>query len=156
MIKSRRIIPIIFYIIIGSTACTQIYDAYNKFTVEQLQNDFLKFKEHIEDNHPALYRYYDKTFFNSYFDSVYSLINEEMTELEFIKLLDPVIAKVHCGHTELQYSDNFGNYIYENGLFIPFSINYLKAKAYIVRNYKEDISEYLGSEIISINGISAA
>ena len=79
-----------------------------------------------------------------------------MTELEFIKLLDPVIAKVHCGHTELQYSDNFGNYIYENGLFIPFSINYLKAKAYIVRNYKEDISEYLGSEIISINGVSAA
>lgn len=81
------------------------------------------------------------------------MIEKEMTELEFIKILESMVAKVHCGHTELWYSENFQNYIYKNGLFIPFSIYYIENKASIRRDYTEDSILAEGPEIISINDV---
>lgn len=145
---------IVFSVFLVSSAYTQTYNPDKKFPVSQLQEDFINLRKLIEDNHPALYRYYDEAFFKNYFDSAYSLINREMTELEFIKILEPMVAKVHCGHTELWYSGNFQNYIYMNGLFIPFSIRYIGNKAYITRDYTENNILTEGSEIILINDVS--
>ena len=144
---------IVLSVFLVSSAYTQTYNPDKKFPVSQLEEDFINLRKLIEDNHPALYRYYDEAYFKNYFDSVYSLINREMTELEFIKILEPMVAKVHCGHTELWYSENFQNYIYANGLFIPLSIHYIDNRAYIIRDYTENYVLTEGSEIILINDV---
>jgi len=137
------------FMVSGSPA--QTYNPGKKFTINKLQEDFIILRKLIEDNHPALYRYYDEEFFKNYFDSIQTIINHEMTELEFIKILDPMVAKVHCGHTELWYSDKFQDYIYKNGHFIPFSIYYIKDKAYIRKDYTENKVLPEGAEITLIN-----
>jgi len=153
MKRLKYFLLIIFSVFLVSSAYTQTYNPDKKFPVSQLQEDFINLRKLIEDNHPALYRYYDEAYFKNYFDSVYSLINREMTELEFIKILEPMVAKVHCGHTELWYSGDFQNFIYANGLFIPFSIHYIDNRAYIIRDCTEINVLTEGSEIILINDV---
>ncbi|MBN1183183.1 MAG: hypothetical protein JXB49_12895 [Bacteroidales bacterium] len=132
------------------------YDPQKKFTVDQLKEDFATLQRLIEENHPALYRYYDEKFFVNYFDSVYMEINTEMTELEFIKIIEPVIAKLHCGHSELWYSEQFEDYVYENNLFLPISVYYIHDRAYVRKHYLNSNESLEGAEIISINGESAS
>lgn len=153
MKSSEYLLLTILFMFFLSSSFAQTYDPERKYPVNQLQEDFLKLRKLLEDNHPALYRYYDEAFFSSFFDSVLVSINKEMTELEFIKILEPVIAKVHCGHTELWYSDDFQKYIYTNGLFIPFSVYYIDDKAYTVKDYTENNILPEGSEVISINAV---
>lgn len=149
----KYFLPIVICMVFISPTFAQNHRPENKFPVIQLQEDFSMLRQYLEHNHPAIYRYHDKAYYDSYFDSVQALIQDTMTELEFIKILDPVAAKVHCGHTELWYSEDFRNYLYENSLFIPVSINYLGSRAYIVHKYRSDPSIVPGSEVLSINGI---
>ena len=39
------------------------------------------------------------------FKDTYNSINKEMTELEFYRLMNPIIVKVNCGHTNLSLSN---------------------------------------------------
>jgi hypothetical protein len=79
----KYVLAIIIGFSVVNISLSQSYDPQKKFTVDQLKEDFATLQRLFEENHPALYRYYDEKFFVNYFDSVYMEINTEMTELEF-------------------------------------------------------------------------
>ncbi|MBN2345020.1 MAG: hypothetical protein JXO51_01435 [Candidatus Aminicenantes bacterium] len=137
---------LLFHSMLGQAA-----DPEPKFTVSQLQEDFLTLRKLIEENHPTLYRYHNKAFFRNHCNGIQALIDREMTELEFIKILEPMVAKIHCGHTELWYSQKFTDHVYADKPFIPFSVYYIRGQAYVRREYVPCGSLPEGSEIIAIN-----
>ncbi|MBN1340264.1 MAG: S41 family peptidase [Bacteroidales bacterium] len=151
MIKYVLTVATSFFI--GYPMSSQTYDPEMKYPTDQLQEDFTTLRRLIEENHPALYRYYDVEFWSDYCDSLYSLVNHPMTEPEFIKILEPMVAKVHCGHTELWYSEDFQDFVYSQKLFIPLSAYYIHDTAYIKRQYTDKNILPEGSRILSINNI---
>jgi hypothetical protein len=48
-----------------SSAFMQTYNPDKIFPVKRLQEDFIELRKLIEENHPALYRYYDEVFFKT-------------------------------------------------------------------------------------------
>ena len=91
------------------TGCsTAKYSPYKKFPAASLQKDYKLLQDILERNHPSLYWYTPKDSMDMYFDIYYAQIKDSMSEGTFAwKILAPLIQKIHCGHTSLQYSKNY-------------------------------------------------
>ncbi len=123
----------------------------NEFDIRQLQEDFVYLRDQLENNHPALYLYYPKETFDGFFDEAYASIDRAMTEAQFFRLLAPIVAKVNCGHTFIDFSDAYKNQQRNNAKLFPLGVVFLNGKAYIYQNYSSRTDIIMGSEIISIN-----
>jgi hypothetical protein len=128
----------------------------NEFSVRQLQEDFTYLRELLESNHPALYLYYPKETFDGFFDEAYASIDRAMTEAQFFKLLAPIVAKVNCGHTFIDFSNAYKNQQRNNARLFPLGVVFLNEKAYIYQNYSRETDIILGTEIVSINRVPIA
>ena len=85
---SLFLVSIIFF------SCQPKDHVKNFYPVEELKEDFIELREILEEEHPSLYLYETRKQKNKYFDSVFGLIDKEMTEIEFIRFISPVIAEV--------------------------------------------------------------
>jgi C-terminal processing protease CtpA/Prc len=149
------ILCIILGVIVG---CTIKSDEENKpntdeFNVQPLQEDFVYLRNQLENNHPKLYLYYPKATFDGFFDEAYASIDKPMTEAQFFRLLAPIVAKVKCGHTFIDFSETFKSQRRSNSRLFPLGVVFLNGKAYIYQNYSSRIGIILGSEILSINRV---
>ena len=126
------------------------------FNVQQLQADFQLFRDLLESNHPAIYLYESKENFDFTFDSAYASITREMTEVEFFRLLAPLVAKVNCGHTFIDFSSSYKEYRRNNVRLLPVGVAFLNDKAYIYQNYSRSSGIIPGIEILSINNSPVA
>src|ERR687884_139340 len=70
------------------------------YTTDQLKQDFSVFRKALEEAHPGLYRYQTKKDVESQFASMEKQLNREMTEEAFYRLLNPLVANIHCAHTK--------------------------------------------------------
>ncbi|MGD2089812.1 MAG: S41 family peptidase [Candidatus Aminicenantes bacterium] len=127
-----------------------------RFNIQQLQEDFQLFRDLLENNHPAIYLYESKENFDLMFDSAYASITREMTEVEFFRLLAPLVAKVNCGHTFIDFSDNYKQYRINNVKLLPLGVAFLNGKAYIYQNFSRNSGIMPGTEILSINNTPVA
>jgi hypothetical protein len=121
------------------------------FTVKQLQQDFLKLRKILENNHPTLYYFHAKETLDRYFDNVYDSIDSSMSVNDFYVLLSRVSARANCGHTYFSLPKGYwknANKIYN---YFPFKLYFQDGKAYILRNYTKNTTIPLGAEILSIN-----
>lgn len=125
----------------------------DEFSVSELQEDFTYLRQQLENNHPALYLYYSKGTFDGFFDEAYASIDKPMTETQFFRLLAPIVAKVKCGHTFIDFSDTFQNNQRSRAKLFPLGVVFLNGKAYIYQNYSGRIGIILGSEILAINRV---
>jgi len=124
------------------------YNPEKKYSIEQLKKDFILFRDILEKFHPRLYEFTPKEEFNIFFDSLYTVINKPMNEIEFRYFLLPAVAKVHCGHTILEPSYQLAQY--RLSLVQPFVLYYEGDKAYI--RYSADPRLKPGIEVLDING----
>ena len=69
------------------------------FTPEELQKDFLKFREILENEHCCTYEYTSKSVMDSLFDAGFAQLDHSMGRSEFFNLLAPITAKIGCMHT---------------------------------------------------------
>ncbi len=159
MIKSRQYI---FYLIFALTALIFSYSFKSKsssnsvdkkYSIVQLKGDFQFFKETLQKNHPRLYEFTSKKELDRTFDSLYANISNEMTGLEFRYLLLPIIAKIHCCHTDLQSSEEINAEFPAIAKLPPFKLYYKDNRAFIRYNFSSNNSLTLGSEVISLNDI---
>ena len=127
-----------------------------KFTVSQLQNDFSSLRAAVENNHPMLYFYYSKSNFDNFFNNAFASIQQEMTELEFFRLLAPVMARVNCGHTNIRPSTDFEYYLNNSLNVIPLGVVFIGDKAYIYQDYSQNDEIEPGTEILSINNMAVS
>jgi hypothetical protein len=127
--------------------------AQDKLTIDQLKADFSLFKQALEEAHPGLYRYNSKDQIDSLFDQTENLIDHEMNQQEFYKLLLPVVVQIKCGHTKFHPNSNWSsNFYYNTEKVFPFRTFFQEDKAYVLGNYGCPNSIPDGSELLEING----
>ncbi|HLO81232.1 MAG TPA: S41 family peptidase [Chitinophagaceae bacterium] len=79
-----------------------------KYSPEQLKQDFDLMKEVMEKFHPSVYWYTPKDSMEKIFSFYRSAITDSMTEQQYgFKILAPVITSVRCGHTSFNYSKKY-------------------------------------------------
>lgn len=119
------------------------------YPLSQLQEDFRQFRKIIEKSHPKLY--VDPQELSELFAAQYKLLRDQMTELEFYRVLSPLVGSLRCGHTNLTVSKAYEDYLRKNGKFLPVLIRIINDRAYIL----QDLSGQgipAGAEILMING----
>jgi C-terminal processing protease CtpA/Prc len=122
-----------------------------------LKADFDYLRTVIEKAHPSLYRYTPKKSLDSAFEATFVRLNEPMNGLAFWQMLQPIVTKIGCGHTNLFPSANISKIISKRFL-IPFYVSIDGDKIFIKRYIQSPgISAYrVKDEILSINGITTA
>lgn len=118
----------------------------------QLQQDFKILRNALEEGHAGLYRYTPKAEMDEHFESVEKNLDRSMTELEFFRLLAPLIAHIHDGHTSISLSQSLEKALNSSPDLFPFNLRFIDEKAYLFRNYGEREDIAMGSELLSING----
>jgi len=111
----QKISYVAFFIVItcliGCSASRQTFDPQHKYTKKQLQQDYRVFRGVLEESHPSLYWFTPKDSMDYFFDDGFRQITDSMTETQFRNVLSFVISKVHCGHTAVKYSKQYGKYL---------------------------------------------
>ena len=126
-------------------------------SAEELKNDFAVFRAALEEGHPALYRYISKKEMDAVFDVAAASISKEMTDRQFMILLCKVAAHVGDGHLRVVPPKIQLDKLDDGPTAIPFQPYWSADKLYVWRNYSSvDDKEFLGAEILSINGHSTA
>jgi len=123
-----------------------------KHSIKSLQEDFGIFRGVLEESHAGIYWYRTKLEMDSHFRLAYLSLDHEMTELEYFRILAPLISKIGCGHTWVATSDVTQEKIWGEGKVLPMKFKFIEDKAYCIQNNSYDsISIQPGDEILSIN-----
>jgi hypothetical protein len=131
------------------------YNLNKKYSVEELQFDLAILKDALVKSHPGLFWYQTEREFEDNYTKLKNSISGPMTEMEFYTLVTPFVGNIKCGHTEIVFSDGFDDYGENIAKLFPFKIRIVESKIYIEKNFASDTTIAIGSEITSINGISA-
>lgn len=127
-------------------------DTYKTYSLAQLQEDFVQLQTTIESKHGMLFT--DKEELAALFETQYALLKDGMSELEFYRVVAPIVSKLNCGHTGIDLSDDFlSNVKKDYGRFLPYEIKVIDGKAYVITNFSSSAIP-VRSEILSINGKS--
>jgi hypothetical protein len=102
---------IVITCLIGCSASRQTFDPQHKYTKKQLEQDYRVFRGVLEESHPSLYWFTSRDSMDYFFDDGLRHINDSMTETQFRNVLSYVVSKVHCGHTAVKYSKQYGKYL---------------------------------------------
>jgi len=150
MIRSALIVLCMF--LVFSTSCktggTGPGDGdTGNFTLEQLRADFVQMRSALESNHPDRLRYESAGTLSGLFDSAFNSLQQDMTEAGFFRVVAPLVARYHCGHTHIRPSAGFSP-----GQVMPLGIYLANGKAYIDADYGSGSGIPLGREVLSING----
>lgn len=122
-----------------------------KFTIAQLQEDFKVFRYNLEQVHAGLYYYTPKSTIDAALDAAYAKIDHPMDEIEFHRLLTPLLPKIANGHTLFIPSQAYFKQRRSNHLIFPFSVYYDQGEVYVLRNSSNEDNIQQGAKIITIN-----
>ncbi len=152
---------LILLLTVGSSACKpgtpaaipEGTDIFHQYTVEELKADYNQFRRIIKRKTARLYT--DRDELEKDLHEAEKRIDRPMTELEFYRLLSPLVAALKCGHSFLSVSDNFEKHMRDNALFFPAQVRIIDEKLFVIADPKETGLEP-GTEIVRINGKDTA
>jgi hypothetical protein len=124
-----------------------------------LQKDYTLLKNILEKKHPSLYWYTPKDSMDYFFNQGYQAISDSMTELQFgWKILAPLTAAIHCGHTSFSMSKGWNHFIKNKTIpSFPLFLKIWKDTMMVIANLnsKDSIIKN-GYFITAINGKKSA
>ena len=88
-----------------------IFDPEKNYSSDQLMEDFRIFRNALEEEHAGLYRYTSQEKLDKNFDSIEKKIDGPLTEYQFYRLLAPLIARIHDGHTRISLAPPLENHL---------------------------------------------
>lgn len=121
------------------------------FSLEQSLADFTQLRNALETNHPDPFRYESAAILKSLFDDAYGALGDDMAEDELYRLVAPLVARYHCGHTRLSHSSRFADAMPASVLVLPLGIYQAAGKAHVDADYGSGSGIPLGSEVLAIN-----
>ncbi len=121
----------------------------SKISIENQRQDFEILRKTIEQLHPDPYRYTNKATFNSQFDSAHNEIQNESTEIEFYRVIAPLVTQIKNGHTFISLSDAYYNGI----LLLPLKLVTFQERIYVHRDLSGKNKEIEGFELLQINNV---
>ena len=122
------------------------------YSREELVQDLKQLETTIMDENPLFFA--DRKILKSNFVNTYELIEDKMTELEFYRLVNPLVTDVNCGHTNLYISEALENNREEKAKFFPLKVTLLNDELFVLEDDQESGIK-AGNKIKSINGLSS-
>lgn len=155
----RRLFYLFLLPLFFSCSVSRNYDPNKKYSKAELQQDYSLLRNILEKKHPSLYWYTSKDSMNYYFNEGYHAIQDSMTELQFgWKILAPITATIHCGHTSFTMSKGWNHFI-KNKIIpsFPLYLKVWKDTMMVVADLNDkDSLVKNGDFITAINGIKSA
>ena len=127
-----------------------VSDPLFKYSVNNLKEDFDLFSLALEESHAGLYNYISPQRYKTLTDSIKKELTYPMSDLEFYRLLCPIIEAIKCGHTRISISNQTNEFLIEQNIFMPFQLRFIYGKAYVLKDFHGNAIAP-GSEILSIN-----
>ena len=149
--KSAVFIIIIFFCLLNYQYLYSQDDPGKTYTADQIKQDFTILRNALEEGHAGLYRYTPKKELAEHFESIEDNLDRPMKELEFYRMLVPLIAHIHDGHTGISLSQSLENSLSAAPNLFPINLRFVDKKAYLFRNYSENNNIVMGSELLAIN-----
>ncbi|NNL03293.1 MAG: peptidase S41 [Eudoraea sp.] len=124
------------------------------------QNEILKDLDYLYnsliDAHYNIYAYVNEEDFKKNYKSVMNSIGKDsITLLQATNIFQKVISAANNGHTEIDFPGaSYGIYAYSGGTIFPLEIAFENNKSLIRKNFSNNPDIKIGSEILSINGMS--
>jgi len=119
-----------------------------QYNEEELSDDLQQIENSIMKENPLFF--VDKNKVKKSFAATYDKIEDGMTELQFYRLINPVITGINCGHTNLSISKGLQQNREENAKFFPLKVTLVNNELFVLEDYNNEIKA--GYKIISING----
>jgi hypothetical protein len=154
-----RNIFFVLYCVVTYNALGQpsVYEANKKIPLDELRRDFVFMRASLEEAHPSLYWYTPKESLDEYFDETAAQLTHDMTEWEFWKVIQPLVAKIRCGHTDLRLTQGFRRYLFRKRKNpFPFQFSIQGDELFVVRNDSDDSTLVAGTQILAIEGVSTS
>lgn len=128
------------------------YRPEHLYQPQQLHADLAFLKSVLEEAHPSLYRYTSKDGLDAYFAVADQQLNQPLTDIEFWKIVEPVVAAIRSGHTVVYPSANYVEWWNKHGLSrIPLSVYALNGHLYAAW-FPEDCGKlFRGARITAID-----
>lgn len=147
-------------IVLVFTACSvskkNVFNPNNKYSPQQLQEDFSLLQKILKKNHPSLYWYATSDSVNGYFASTAASLQDSLTEIQFRNKVSWAINKIHCGHTTVRSSSHYRRYLSkEKILLFPLSLKVWDDSAVVINNlFHLDTILQKGTIITAINNVN--
>ena len=127
-----------------------------KYNQAELNQDLDSLKSYITHAHPNPFSVISKIDFDKRVSEIKTKFSNDLTLKEYYKLVAPLVASIADGHTTIKFAGN--KFMDDESNLFPYiaKISYSNPQI-IVNEYVYDTLSVIpnGSEIISINGISA-
>ena len=144
---------ILILFLASSCAVHKNYNPLQKFSSEELQEDYRVFRNVLEESHPSLYWYTPKDSMDLYFSQGEALLRDSMPEYKFRYVLSSVLSQIKCGHTTVRASKDATRYAERTrGVAFPLSIKAWDDTVVVTSNLSRKDSVLMrGALLTSIN-----
>lgn len=125
---------------------------------KQMTEDLAILKRSLTTLHPGIYRYITETELDAEFAKAERKLEENMPEGNFFVLVSELLNKLNCGHTYTNpYNQNeaLRSRLFGGRTYLPFYFDIIDRRIIITAN-ASSAKLGIGSEITSINGVSAS
>jgi hypothetical protein len=102
-----RLLLIAIVVLVSSCSVVRPYNAYKKYAPAALQEDYTVFENTLKEEHPGLTWYTPADSMHYYFEQGRAQLTDSMTEVQFRYLLSSITSKIRCGHTTVQFSNQY-------------------------------------------------
>ncbi len=128
---------------------TSLPQKEKSFSLGEVQEDYDLLIKLINSYHSKVFVKMDE--FNDLASARRSLLHDGMNELEFYRVVSPLVSKLNCAHSSISLSNTYINNIFSKRQVFPLTIKLINNKIYVYKDYF-NIGIPLGSEILNING----
>ncbi|PJJ53283.1 S41 family peptidase [Hymenobacter chitinivorans] len=154
--KTLLLVLTLCLITVGARAQSAPPAAYNPaqtYPVAQLQSDLTYLRRALEEAHPGLYWYTSPDSLHRAFARAAAALTHPMTEPEYWKILQTLVAQVRCGHTRVQHSAAYRTWFRRQPHpYFPFSVAIRQNRLFVVENQSTAPELRPGTEILTLDG----
>ncbi len=127
-----------------------------RFSPAQLREDFAIARHAFEEAHPGLNRFTPKPAMDRVFAAAEKHLDRPMSARELYRVLAPVVAAIHCGHSRVEVPDTLVRELNTTRRLLPLQVRVLDGRVWVFRDLATDDERYAGCELASVNGHPAA
>ncbi|MBX2877574.1 MAG: hypothetical protein KTR30_35980 [Saprospiraceae bacterium] len=121
----------------------------------QLRQDFQILKTNLEEFHPCLYTYTNKSQFDAVFQQIEAKLEAPMTALEFFRLLMPLHLAIRNNHTKIYPPNDYVEAATTTLPRLPIRLYWYQDSLFVTEDLSRENQIGVGSQITSINGEDA-
>ena len=126
-------------------------------TPAQISADLTQLRQALEQVHAGYDRYVPRRVMDTAFVRLGKRAEKAMTDVELYREIALLLAKIRCGHTKAELPQALADYREKHATMLPVRVRVFGARLFVAASGAVGAGKIaVGTEITSINGISAA